>query len=287
MKILICKICFFLSYIGYAQLPETDIWLFKVEKKDGKYTCTNPLNINNRKGYDNQPIFTPNGKQILYVGIKEDLQADIYSYDISKKTHTNITQSKVSEYSPTLLPSGLGLSCVVVEQDSAQRVWEFGFDGKFIKITHEQTDSIGYHTWLNKDTMLYFKLTEPQSLHALNLKTNEDVWLCNHPSRSFKKMNTTNEFMYAIKDSTMMEFRIYNPTLRESKLYCIYNSLNEDFIWHHEFGLVKAENAQLLRYNEQLKSWEILFDFSNNGIKKITRFVFDDKTKQLAIVSNL
>lgn len=85
----------------------------------------------------------------------------------------------------------------------------------------------------------------------------------------------------------MMEFRIYNPTLRESKLYCTYESLNEDFIWHPELGLIKAENAQLLRYNETIKSWETLFDFSNLGVKKITRFVFDIKTKQLAIVSNL
>jgi hypothetical protein len=42
-----------------------------------------------------------------------------------------------------------------------------------------------------------------------------------------------------------------------------------------------------MNYNEQTKNWELLFSFTSLGIKKITRFVFDAKTKQLAIVSNL
>jgi hypothetical protein len=90
-----------------------------------------------------------------------------------------------------------------------------------------------------------------------------------------------------MKDSVNTEFRIYNSALRESKAYTTYSSLNEDFIWHHELGLIKSENSDLMNYNEQTKNWELLFSFSSLGIKKITRFVFDAKTKQLAIVSNL
>ena len=193
----------------------------------------------------------------------------------------------MSEYSPTILPNGSGFSAVVVEKDSAQRVWNFNLNGTFKNIAHEGTDSIGYHTWLNSDTLLYYKLTNPHSLRALNLKTNDDIWICNHPCRAFKKTGNTSQFIYAIKDSVSAEFRIYNPALRESKIYTTYPTANEDFIWHSELGLIKSENSDLLRYNEQTKSWEILFSFYSLGIKKITRFIFDTKTKQLAIVSNL
>jgi hypothetical protein len=271
----------------FGQLPETDIWLFKIEKKENKYSYSNPLNINNRKGYDNQPAFTSDGKSIYYVSIDNDKQADIYKYDISKKLSVNITRSEVSEYSPTVLPLDLGFSAVVVEKDSTQRVWRFNLDGTFNSIVHEGTDSIGYHTWLNKDTLLYYKLTNPHSLRALNLKTNDDVWICNNPCRAFKKIGNTSQFIYAIKDSAFVEFRIYNPSLRESKIYTTYPSANEDFIWHSELGLLKSEGSDLMRYNEQNKSWEVLFSFSDLGIKKITRFMFDSKTKQLALVSNL
>ena len=280
-------IIFLIPNFAFAQLPETDVWLFKIQKKEGKYTYSKSLNINNRLGYDNQPVFMPDDKSIIYVSIDDSKQADLYQYSISKKTHINLTKSQVSEYSPTIMPGGSALSSVVVEKDSSQRLWHFNLDGTFNKIIHEGTDSVGYHTWLNADTILYYKLTEPHSLRSLNLKTNKDTWICNHPVRAFKKMGNSSKFIYGIKDSLSTQFRIYNPTLRESTIYASYPSINEDFIWHDELGLIKSENADLLRYNEESKQWEILFTFSNLGIKKITRFVFDSKTKQLAIVSNL
>lgn len=285
MKLLVFSL--FCSLFVYGQMPETDIWLFKIEKKEGKYLYTNPLNITHRAGYDNQPTFNSDGKSILYVLIDSTKQADVYHYSISKKTSVNLTKSQVSEYSPTIIPSGLGFSSVVVEKDSAQRVWQFNMDGTFKTIVHEGTDSIGYHTWLNADTLMYYKLTQPHSLRVLDLKTNKDVWICDYPTRAFKKIGSTSHFIYAIKDSLSTQFRIYNPALRESNIYTTYSSINEDFIWHPELGLVKSEGPDLLRYSEQTKTWDVLFSFSSLGIKKITRFVFDNKTKQLAIVSNL
>lgn len=285
MKLLVFSL--FSSLLAFGQMPETDIWLFKIEKKEGKYIYTNPLNITHRVGYDNQPAFSLDGKSILYVVIDSTKQADIYQYIISKKIAINLTKSQVSEYSPTIIPSGLGFSSVVVEKDSVQRVWQFNLDGTFKSIVYEGTDSIGYHTWLNKDTLLYYKLTEPHSLRVLDLKINNDVWICDHPTRAFKKNGNSSRFIYGIKDSISTQFRIYNPALRESSLYTTYPSVNEDFIWHPELGLIKSEGSDLIKYNEQTKTWDILFSFSGLGIKKITRFVFDNKTKQLAIVSNL
>ncbi|MCD6018835.1 MAG: hypothetical protein K0S53_1956 [Bacteroidetes bacterium] len=268
-------------------MPETDIWLFKIEKKEGKYSYSKPLNITNRPGYDNQPAFSTDEKSVIYVSVDSSNQADIYQYAISKKNRVNLTRSHVSEYSPTILPGCFGFSAVVVEKDSAQRIWQFNLDGTFNHIAHENTDSVGYHTWLNADTVLYYKLTEPHSLRALVLKTNKDTWICDYPARSFKKVGSSSKFIYAIKDSVSTQFRIYDPVLKESRVYAAYPTTNEDFIWHPELGLIKSENAELLRYNEQTKQWELLFNFSSTGIKKITRFVFDSKTKQLALVSNL
>ena len=275
------------SFQSFSQMPETDIWLFKLEKKENIYTPISPLNINNRAGYDNQPTFTPDGKSILYVSIREDKQADIYRYDIKSKIHTNITKSKVSEYSPTILPDESGFSAVVVETDSVQRIWILDYDGSFVKFANDATDSVGYHSWLNMDTVLYYKLTEPHSLHALNLTNGKDTWICNKPSRAFRKINSGSKFIYAIKNAASMDFRIYDPALKESKVYAGYPSLNEDFVWHPEFGLVKAEGADLLKYNISTKNWDVLFSFGTLGVKKITRFMFDLKTKQLVIVNNL
>lgn len=285
MKLLVFSL--FIAFSVFGQLPDTDIWLFKIEKKDNKFIYSNPKNITNRIGYDNQPTFSTDDKSILYVNIDSSKQADIYKYDISKRTYTNLTKSVVSEYSPLLLPNGLSFSSVVVEKDSSQRIWQFNLDGSFKSIIHEQTDSVGYYTWLSNDSVLYYKLTNPHSLRVLNIKTHEDAWLCDYPTRSFKKEGASNKFIYAIKDSASIEFRMYEPLLKKSSYYATYHSLNEDFIWHADFGLIKSEGSDLLNYNMQSKTWNVLFSFANLGIKKITRFVFDHKTKQLAIVSNL
>lgn len=285
MKLLVFS--FFLSLAFYGQLPKSEIWLFQLTKKNNQLTYSKPLNITNNVGYNNQPCFSSDGKFIYYARTGNLNQVDIYKYEVLKKITINLTNSEVSEYSPNLLPEGSGFSSVVVEKDSAQRIWQFQIDGTFYKILHEQTDSIGYYCWLNSDTLLYYKLTKPHSLRCLNVKTNEDVWICNDPSRSFKKIANTSQFIYAIKDSTGLQFRIYNPVLRKSTSYAFRFGLHEDFIWHDEFGLVKSEGASLIRYNEIKGTWEELISFAHLGINNITRFVFDKNTKQLALVNDL
>src|SRR5437868_2850144 len=106
-----------------AQLPETDLWLFKITTEDKKLVLGEGKNITSRKGYDNQPFFTPDGKQILYVSIREDKQADVYRYDLGKAQSFQLTKTKESEYSPNYTPDGKSISCVVVEADSTQRLW--------------------------------------------------------------------------------------------------------------------------------------------------------------------
>lgn len=275
-----------LPVLCLAQVPETDIWLFKISKKDGAYKCVNGLNVTHRIGYDNQPTFSADGKFIFYTRIDSTRQADIYQYNISKKTHTNLTKSEVSEYSPSLIPQGNSISCVVVEKDSSQRVWEYNLDGKFSKILFPEIDSIGYHTWLNADSLLYYKLTEPHSLRVVN-KDLQDNWLADKPTRAFKKIQTAHQFIYGVKQDSVIHYRIYNASLRQSHLFAIHKSTSEDFIWHDEFGLLKSEGSDILRYNEKVKQWEVLFSFSTLGIQKITRFMFDKKNKQLVLVSNL
>jgi hypothetical protein len=282
----------FISSYCFSQMPETDIWLVNIVKKEGKYSYEKPLNITNRKGYDNQPSFTDENKGIYFVSDKVENQTDIFIYNIKHKTINPVFQTRESEYSPTLTTDNKFITCVVVLTDSSQQLLNYDVENKLSAVEIAKgipnTDSVGYFTWLNKDTVLYYKLTEPHSLRAWDITTNKDVWICDHPTRAFKKIGNTSQFIYGIKkDSTSVEFRIYNPTLRESKVYATYPSINEDFVWNNELGLIKSENSELLNYNPLTKKWDLLFSFSNIAIKKITRFVFDSKNKRLAIVSNL
>lgn len=268
-----------------AQLPETDLWLFKLKTEDKKLILGEGKNITSRKGYDNQPFFTPDNKSILYVSIREDNQADVYRYDLGKGQSVQLTKTKESEYSPNYTPDCKSISCVVVEADSAQRLWLYNLDGTVKRCYNEAIDSIGYYSWLTNDTLLYYKLTEPHSLHMFIEMDKTDKWLCDSPSRAFKHTER-NKFLYAIKDSVSIQYRYYDPVLKKSDEYANHKSKSEDFVWNKTYGLIKSEGTQLLRYDPNNKAWIVMFDFAPSGIKKITRFAFDSKNRNIVIVDN-
>lgn len=285
MKKLFNVILFFIAGGSAAQLPETDLWLFKIKTEDKKWILGEGKNITSRKGYDNQPFFTPDNKSILYVSIREDNQADVYRYDLGKQQAFQLTKTKESEYSPNYTPDCKSISCVVVEKDSTQRLWLYNLDGTVKKCYNEGIDSIGYYSWLTNDTLLYYKLTEPHSLRIYIETGKIDKWLCDHPTRAFKTIEG-NRFMYGIKDSLSVQYRSYNTVIRKSDEYASHKSKSEDFVWNKTYGLVKSEGTQILQYDQKTRSWNVLFDFASSGIKKITRFAFDLKNKNVVIVDN-
>jgi len=291
-SILICVLSFF---VLRSQLPNTDVWLFKLEKTKTELKLTNPKNITNRTGYDNQPSFSNDSKKIYYVSIREDKQADIYFYDIKSEENHHFKKSKESEYSPTIAPDKKNLACVVVREDSSQIIIPFGLEdsektnypnNKFREQQLSLIDSVGYFTFLNSDTVLYYKLTQPHSLNAYCISTGKNSWLGNNPIRAFKTLNR-HAFIYGIKDSVKVTFYKYDFVFHKAEKYAEYPSTSEDAIWHEQHGLIKSEENKLLRYDEAKKEWLLLFDLSGFGIKKITRFTFDQKNKYLVVVDNL
>ena len=95
-----------------------------------------------------------------------------------------------------------------------------------------------------------------------------------------------NLFIYGIKDSLQVQYRIYNTVIKRSEEFCIHKSQSEDFVWNKVYGLIKSEGAQLLQYNQKTKTWNAWFDFSGYGIKKITRFTFDKNNKYVVVTDN-
>jgi len=273
-------------WVARAQLPNTDLWLFKIGTDKLKQpVLKEPMNITDRKGYDNQPAFSEDGKKIYYVSVREDKQADIYFYDLGTKKNNPFTKSRISEYSPTLVNEGRSIASVVVEVDSTQRIHFInaasGLDEKKLEM-----DSVGYFTFLNSDTVIYYKLTRPHSLRYYIKSTGEDKWLADAPVRTFKAINR-HTLIYGIKDSTYVTFYTYDFLLRKAARFSQYPSISEDIVWHPAFGLIKSEENKLLRFDASRQNWILLFDLSSFGIKKITRFVFDPKNKYLVVVNNL
>jgi Tol biopolymer transport system component len=270
---------------AHAQLPESDIFLFEIKRMGNTVIIKKGENITNRPGYDNQPFFTPDNKAMLYVSIREDKQADIYSLSLGSKKITQVTFTKESEYSPVILPGNKTFSAVVVEADSTQRIWTYDLANKQKPVLVMPEDSVGYYSWINKDSILYYKLTEPHSLHVFDIKNKKDTWITNDPLRSFKPIKNFS-FFYGTKEKNQNIVRIYNMRLKRSEEYAYVKATNEDFIWDKTMGLIKSDGSKIMRYNDDVKTWVELADLSAFGINKITRFAFSGNGRWLAVVSN-
>jgi hypothetical protein len=274
---------------AFSQLPETELFLANVEIKSNLIKIKGVEKISSHKGYNNQPCFIANDDKILFTSdIESNSKTHICSYNIKTKKTDRLSITNTSEYSASMLPNQKDFSAVMVEEDSTQRIWVFDLlKGGNKSCLSQQTDSVGYYIWLSKDSILYYKLTTPHSLHALNIKTNQDIWLCNNPTRSFKKVSSTT-FFYVIHEETQNTIYLFDLRTKKATPFATDNvSANQDYIWHPILGLLKSETSKIYRYSADTKVWAELVDFSSFGLKKISRFSISANGKYIALVSNL
>src|SRR5437867_6464395 len=143
--------------------PGTDIYVAPLAGAGKGLKVGQPLNVTARPGYDNQPAFSPDGKTLYYTSYRGG-QSDIFRYDLGSKTTVQVTATPESEYSPTVMPDGKQLSVIRVERDSTQRLWAFTLDGTAVQPILDSIKPVGYHAWLNADTVYVFVLGQPATL---------------------------------------------------------------------------------------------------------------------------
>src|SRR5690349_13431781 len=169
-----------------AQLPETDIFLADIKNDNGKLSFTTPVNITKRRGYDNQPYFTPDGKSILFVALQDTTQSDIYKYDLASKKINQVTRTAKSEYSPNITADGKSISVVRVDKDNGQRFYTIPLNDMAHPKVVKGSDSIGYYCWLNDTSLAMFILGDAMTLQILNTKTSERRLIASDIGRCMK-----------------------------------------------------------------------------------------------------
>lgn len=144
--------------------PETDIWLATLHVGEAGLSLADARNVTARTGYDNQPFFLSDGS-FLYTR-EADGSTDIWRYEPGSGSHSQVTDTPESEYSPTPIPGVDGFSVVRVESDGTQRLWEFDMGGGNATVIFPDIAPVGYHAWIDGENAFLFILGEPPTLHA-------------------------------------------------------------------------------------------------------------------------
>lgn len=167
--------------------PSTDIFLVDLSARDNRFTIGKPINITAREGYDNQPMFLPDGRSIFYTSIREDAQADIYRYDIQSGSTARVTDTKEAEYSATVMPGGKYFSVIRVEADSTQRLWKFPLGGGKPALVLEKIKPVGYHVWVDDKTLVLFVLGTPNTMQLVDARTESAATVASNIGRSLHR----------------------------------------------------------------------------------------------------
>ncbi|TMP31541.1 hypothetical protein CWB99_04620 [Pseudoalteromonas rubra] len=149
-----------------SAMPVSQLWL--AEEQDGALSVT-PISA--ADGYHNQPLVVDNGVYFTQQVSSEDgAQTDLFFYDFTTQVARNLTNTPVSEYSPTLYPHGDGLSAVVVEADGSQKLWYYPFSKELSpQRLFAHIAPVGYHAWGDNEQLVMFILGEPHTLQFTDL----------------------------------------------------------------------------------------------------------------------
>jgi len=284
----IFSFCIFLSFYNpLLSQSVTDIYIADLKIEDERIEVGSPLNITNRDGYDNQPMFLPDGKSLLYTSIREDGQADIYRYNLLTKSTIKITQTKESEYSPIIMPNGKDFSTVRVEADSSQRLWKFFLDGGEASLLLEKIKPVGYHAWASQHMVVLFVLGSPNSLYLADVRNGMNEKVVESIGRSLHKIPGRDAVSF-VQKVTENDWWIKKLELDGRKIVPLVQTLegSEDYAWTPDRSILMAQGSKLFKWKPQKdQNWVEVADFENAGLTGITRIAVSPTGDSLALVS--
>jgi|KBSSwiStaDraftv2_1062776.scaffolds.fasta_scaffold378989_2 WD40 repeat protein len=268
-----------------AAAPANDIYLATLEKHKEGTTLGEPRNATHRPGYDNQPFFLPDGKRFYYTSIRDDGQADIWRYDIASGESTQITKTPVSEYSPTVPPDGDGISTVRVEKDGSQRLWRYGADGTPGKPIVDDEKAVGYHAWIDEDTLALFIVGEPTVLRMFDLRSKRSRDIAQGLGRCLQPVPARPAVAYieASPDSSPWLKMLQWPAGVTNQVTQPLEG-SEDFALSNDGEIYMAHEQTIYAWQHEPGKWRAIADFTGKLPGAISRLAVSPRSDLMAFV---
>ncbi|UBZ14237.1 nuclear transport factor 2 family protein [Flagellimonas marinaquae] len=278
-------ICFLLAYgQGWAQ-AETEVYLFDLELNNGKPLLTNPKNISNNPGYDNQPSFWDDGS-VLFASTRED-QTDILQFNVNEgSTSSWLTYTTAgSEYSPLRIPGKKAISAIRLDVDGLQRLYEY--DVETSKSTPISDLKIGYHVWFDNHTLVATVLVENRmDLVVLDLEENTQNTVYENVGRSLHNIPNSDLVSFIGKKNNAWEILSLDPLTGESKKITNTYGKEEDICWLDENTIITGAGKKLLTKDIGSEDgWQPIIEFDQEEINNISRIAISPNRKRLAFVA--
>ncbi len=276
---LVLAVCFSIS--TFAQ-NGSEIILFDVTISATGISLSNPVNITNHKGYDNQPFFYKTN--IYYSSEVDSGQMDIKKYDYLQKTAITITHTEENEFSPTITPDKKFISCILQRKNGKQDLVKYPVNGGEPTILIDNL-KVGYHAWVDNNSLILFVLedTSTNGLHYYNITTKENKKIATDIGRSLQRVPGKQAISFIKKTPGEWLIREYDVVTK--KITTIMPALhNHEFIAWTKKGLPLMSDGTDIYFAKQGKNWQKVKITGGLPLKNITRLALNGQNTKLAVV---
>ncbi|KKL02962.1 hypothetical protein SD53_02405 [Rheinheimera mesophila] len=270
-----------------AALPQYNLYLTDLSKD---LSVSNSVKINNTTTYINQPAFSTDGKSLFFTleqGLGTAVQTDIGRYDIADKTQDLLTKTALSEYSPTLLPDGSGVSVVVVEADQTQRLWKVDWQGN-ASVLNANPKGVGYHAWGPDQDLLLFILGDQENNHTVRYldKNGELTTLATGVGRALSWQPGTQKGFFTEVKQQQLYLSFYDvKTKTTTQTELALPAGGQDLVWWSADTLLVSAGSKIYQWQSSgSQGWSLWLDLSKDCGTEISRFALNKERSQLAFV---
>lgn len=274
-----------MSLSVYAQTG-SEIYLLDVALTKTTISVSNPINVTNHPGYDNQPFFHTTKPLLYYASFNDDGRSDIKIYNYQTGNTSALTVTQEREYSPTLTPDAKFVSCIIQRDNNAQDLGKYPVDGGEA-ITLIDSLIVGYHAWVDDEHLILFVLGDTMTLQWYDLEKNEHTILDQNIGRALHKIPDQKAMSY-VKKKQDGEYMINRLDIISKKIQPIVSTLpeREDLTWTNDGKILMSDGKKLFFYDTKVKDgWkEVSMNLGDTEFTGITRLAISKDGKKLAVV---
>ena len=267
----------------------SDIYLFDLDEQDSIISISNPINISNGEGYDNQPSFTEDSMAVLFSSFRNG-QADISKYYLDENYRVWITNTKVSEFSPKSYPGKKKLfTCVRLNEDGTQLLYKYAYKNKAPEVMIPDI-TVGYYLWFDEKIVVSYVIGEIESLQVSNLKYKIKYPIQNNIGRSIQKIPLAasigeNLVSFISLEHEVPEIYSINPMTSDSKYIIDALEGSQDLAWTKKGSMLMGKENNIYKFNPgKDKSWTPINIECDLPLDGISRIVISPNGKKIAVV---
>lgn len=280
-----------LAAIGlWSQSLPNQVYVFRLEANASTNMVVHSpklLTQFNATGYNNQPFFKNENELLLTVQLKGSPQTDIYSFNLSTNTKTQITHTSLSEYSPTVSRDEKYLTCVRVDDPGTalQRLYEYELtaNGSQRSLLPD-IKNVGYHAWLDDKSVALFLVNKPNQIALVNIDSKDPLIFSSDIGRCLAK-NANGNLLYVHKlTDDYWYIKEYDPINQRAAIVAETLPKAEDFAIAPGGKLIMGKDSKLFIMDPggADKAWKEIADLKYFGIHNIKRIAV--KGSRIAIV---